>query len=146
VPRRHRPPYWLDRRRLHHPCTLALVDVPDASHRGWSPTSWSLDPSLTSALHRSRSISTTHLYLTFSSSSTTASEFHTCIIQAKRHVVHIAFIIVGLVTTQSTLWITLTITHHKTNTQGYLSTLCLHCHNHTCWSLSWKVWLLNSHE
>jgi hypothetical protein len=31
-----------------------------------------------------------------------------------------------LVTTQPTSWITLTITHHKTNTQGYLSTLCSH--------------------
>jgi hypothetical protein len=37
VPRRHRPPSWLDWRRLRHPCTLALVDVPDVSHRGWSP-------------------------------------------------------------------------------------------------------------
>jgi hypothetical protein len=36
-PRHHRPPSWLDRRRLHHPCTLALVDVSDVSHRGWSP-------------------------------------------------------------------------------------------------------------
>ena len=44
----------------------------------------SLSPSLTSALHRSRSIGTTRLYLTFTSPSTTASELHTC--EAKRHV------------------------------------------------------------
>jgi hypothetical protein len=38
------------------PCALALVDVLDVSHHGWSPASWSLSPSLTSVLHRSRSI------------------------------------------------------------------------------------------
>jgi hypothetical protein len=62
--------------------------------------------------------------LTFTSPSATASMLHTCTTQAKRHVAHKAFAKVGLVTTQPTSWITLTITHHKTNTQGYLSTLC----------------------
>jgi hypothetical protein len=61
--------------------------------------------------------------LTFTSSSTTASMLHTCTPRAKRHA-HIAFAMIGLVTTQPTSWITLTITYHKTNTQGYLSTLC----------------------
>jgi hypothetical protein len=88
--------------------------------------SWSLGLSLTSVLHYSRSVGTARLYLPFSSPLTTAFELHTCTTQAKRHVAHIAFAIVGLVTTQPTSWITLTITHHKTNTQGYLSTLCSH--------------------
>jgi hypothetical protein len=83
-------------------------------------------PSLTSALYRSRSIGTVHLYLTFSSLSTTTIELHTCTTQAKRHVAYIAFVMVELITTQPTLWITLIITHHKTNTQRYLSTLCSH--------------------
>jgi hypothetical protein len=81
-------------------------------------------PSLTSVLHRSRSIDTARFYLTFTSPSTTASELHTCTTRVKRHVAYIAFAMVGLVTTQPTLWITLTITHYKTNTQRYLSTLC----------------------
>jgi hypothetical protein len=62
--------------------------------------------------------------LTFTSPSTTASVLHTCTPRAKRHAARIAFAMVGLVTTQPTSWITLIITHHKTNTQGYLSTLC----------------------
>jgi hypothetical protein len=45
------------------------------------PASWSL------VLHRSWSISTTCPYLTFSSSSTTAFELHTCTPKVKRHVV-----------------------------------------------------------
>jgi hypothetical protein len=61
--------------------------------------------------------------LTFTLLSTTISVLYTCTSRAKRHA-HIAFAMVGLVTTQPTSWITLTITHHKTNTQGYLSTLC----------------------
>jgi hypothetical protein len=61
--------------------------------------------------------------LTFTSPSATASVLHTCTTQAKRHVAHKAFAKVWLVTTQPTSWITLTITHHKMNTQGYLSTL-----------------------
>jgi hypothetical protein len=44
-----------------------------------------LGPNLTSVLHRSRSIGTARLYLTFTSPSTTASELHTCISQAKRY-------------------------------------------------------------
>jgi hypothetical protein len=68
------------------PCTLARVDVPDVSHRGWLPDLWSLGPSLTFALHRSQSIGTARPYSTFTSSSTTASKLYTCIIQAKRHV------------------------------------------------------------
>jgi hypothetical protein len=82
------------------------------------PASWSLGPSLTFALHRSWSIGMAHVYLTFTSPSTTASELHTCTTQAKRHVAHIAFAMVGLVTTQPSSWITLTITHHKTNHKG----------------------------
>jgi hypothetical protein len=80
--------------------------------------SWSLGPSPTSALHRSRFIGMTCLYLTFTSPSTTASELHTCTTQAKRHVAHIAFAMVGLVTTQSSSWITLTITYHKMKRKG----------------------------
>jgi hypothetical protein len=104
----------LTRSTLSLSSTLALVDISDVSHRDWSPASWSLGPSLTSALHCSRSIGMARLYLTFFSLSTTASELHTCTTQAKRHVAHIAFAM-GLVTTQPTLWITLTIIHHKTN-------------------------------
>jgi hypothetical protein len=66
-----------------------------------------------SVLHRSQSIGVARLYLTFTSPSTTASELHTCTIQAKRRVAHIAFAMVVLVTTQPSSWITLTITHHK---------------------------------
>jgi hypothetical protein len=81
------------------------------------PASWSLGPSLMSALHHSRSIGMARLYLTFTSPSTTASELHTCTTRAKRHVAHIAFVMVGLVTTQHS-WITLIITHHKTKHKG----------------------------
>jgi hypothetical protein len=102
--------------------SMSQVSATAAGHLAF----WSLGPSLTSVLHRSRSIGTARLYLTFSSPSTTASELHTYTTQAKRHVAHLAFAMVGLVTTQPISWITLTITHHKTNTQGYLSTLCSH--------------------
>jgi hypothetical protein len=63
--------------------------------------------------------------LTFTSPSTTASVLHTRTPRAKRHA-HIAFAMAGLVTTQPTSWITLTITHHKINAQRYLSTLRSH--------------------
>jgi hypothetical protein len=76
-------------------------------------------PSFTPSVHQHGTSS-----LTFTSPSATTSVLHTCTTQAKRHVAHKAFAKVGLVTTQPTSWITLTITHHKTNTQGYLSTLC----------------------
>jgi hypothetical protein len=93
---------------------MSQVWATTASH----PSSWSLGPNLTSALHRSRSVGTARPYLTFTSPSTTASKLHTCTTQAKRHVTHIAFTMVGLVTTQPSSWITLTITHHKTNHKG----------------------------
>jgi hypothetical protein len=127
--------------------SISQVSASAASH----PTSWSLGPSLTFVLHRSRSIGTARLYLTFSSPSTTASVLHTCTPRAKRHVAHKAFAKVGLVTTQPTSWITLTITHHKTNTQGYLSTLCSHLRciynqprstsGHAC--TLWSIYLQN---
>jgi hypothetical protein len=82
------------------------------------PASWSLSRSLMSALHRSRSIGTTRLYLTLTPPLTTASKLDTCITQGKRHVKHIAFAMVGLVTTQLSSWITLTVTHHKTKHKG----------------------------
>jgi hypothetical protein len=71
---------------------------------------------LTSVLHHCRSVGMARLYLTFTSSSTAAFELYTCTTQGRRHVTHIAFTMVGLVTTQPTSWFTLTITHHKTNT------------------------------
>jgi hypothetical protein len=76
-------------------------------------------------------LSARHILLDLHPPSTTASVLHTCTPRAKRHAAHIAFAMVGLVTTQPTSWITLTITHHKTNTQGYLSTLCSHKKKHT---------------
>jgi hypothetical protein len=125
-----RPLSWLgqhDHSHVHLRLSMSQMSTTAAGH----PASWSLGPSLMSALHRSRSVGAARLYLTFTSASTTASELHTCTTQAKRHVAHIAFAMVGLVTTQPTLWITLTITHHKTNTYEYLLTLCsqLHAHN-----------------
>jgi hypothetical protein len=65
-------------------------------------------PSFTPQVHRHDTSS-----LTFTSPSATVSMLHTCTTQAKRHVAHKAFAKVGLVTTQPTSWITLTITHHK---------------------------------
>jgi hypothetical protein len=61
-------------------CPQVLATV--AGH----PASWSLGPSLTSVLHRSQTIGTARLYLTFTSPSTIAFELHTCAPQAKRHV------------------------------------------------------------
>jgi hypothetical protein len=100
------------------PCALALVDVPDISHHGWSPGL--LVPQSKPHVRPSPlpSISTAHLYLTFTPPLTTAFELHTYTIQVKRHVVYIAFVMVGLVTTQSSSWIMLTITHHKTKHKG----------------------------
>jgi hypothetical protein len=112
-----RPPSWLGQHghsHVHLRLSMSQVSVTVASH----PASWSLGLSLTSALHRSQSIGTARLYLTFTSPSTTVSELHTCSTQAKRHVAHIAFAMVGLVTTQPSSWITLTITHHKTKHMG----------------------------
>jgi hypothetical protein len=86
VPRCHRPLSWLDQRRLHHPCTLVFVDVPDVSHRGWSPGLLVPQSKPHVHLHSSRSVSTACLYLTFTSPSTTASEFHICTPQTNRHV------------------------------------------------------------
>jgi hypothetical protein len=50
------------------------------------PAFWSFGLSLTFVLHHFRSIGMARPYLTFTSSSTTTSEFHTCAPQAKRHV------------------------------------------------------------
>jgi hypothetical protein len=82
------------------------------------PASWSFSPKIMSDLHHSRSIGTAHLYLSFTPPLITASELHTCTTQAKKHVAHITFVMVGLVTTQPSSWITLTITHHKTKHKG----------------------------
>jgi hypothetical protein len=83
-------------------------------------------PSFTPPVHRHGTSS-----LTFTSPSATASVLHTCTTQAKRHVAHKDFTKVALVTTQPISWITLRITHHKTNTQGYSSTLCSQYSNKT---------------
>jgi hypothetical protein len=112
-----RPPSWLsqhDHSHVHLHLLMSQMLATAASHLA----SWSLSPSLMSAIHYSRSIGTTRLYLTFTQPSTTASELHTYTTQAKRHVTHIAFAMVGLVTTQPSSWITLTITHHKTKHKG----------------------------
>jgi hypothetical protein len=101
--------------------SMSQVSATAASH----PASGSLGPSLTSVLHPSGP-SARHVLLDLHLAVATASVLHTCTTQAKRHVAHKAFTKAGLVTTQPTSWITLTITHHKTNTQGYLSTLCSH--------------------
>ena len=63
-------------------CRCPQVSATAASH----PASWSLGPSLASALHHSRSVGTARLYLTFTLPLTTVSELHTCASQAKRHV------------------------------------------------------------
>jgi hypothetical protein len=107
------------------PCTLVLVDVPDVSHRGWSPgllIPWSKPHVCPSPLQVHRH--TTRLYLTFSSPSTTASDLYTCTPQAKRYVAHIAYAMVMSVTSSTYLWITLTITYHKTHRKS-TSRLCV---------------------
>jgi len=112
-----RPPSWFGQHghsHVHLHSSMSQMSATTAGH----PASWSVSPSLTSALHRSRSVSTTRLYLTFSSLSTTVSELHIWTPQAKRHVGHIAFAIVMLVANSNYSWITLTITHHKTNHKG----------------------------
>jgi hypothetical protein len=76
--------------------------------------------------HHSRFIGMTRLYLTFTPPSTTVFELHTCTTQAKRYVAHIAFAMVGLITTQPSSWITLTITHHKTKHKGTFQP-CVRC-------------------
>jgi L-lactate permease len=112
-----RPPSGLGQHghsHIHLHLLMSQMSATAADH----PASWSLGPSLTSALHHFRSIGTARLYLTFTPPSTTVSEHHTCTTQAKRHVAHIAFVMIGLVITQPFSWITLTITHHKTKHKG----------------------------
>jgi hypothetical protein len=111
------PPSWLGQHGHSHVHLRLSMSQMSATMAGL-PASWSLGPSLTSVLHHSRSISTARLYLTFTLSSTTASKLHTCTTQAKRHVAHISFAMVELVTTQPSSWITLIITHHKTKHKG----------------------------
>jgi hypothetical protein len=68
------------------PCILTLVDIQMSATVASHQASWSLGPSFTFVLHRSRSIGTVRPYLTITSPSTTVSELHTCTPQAKRHV------------------------------------------------------------
>jgi hypothetical protein len=104
-----------------HACRCPKCQPARLATRPPGPLVQASRPSFTPQVHRYGTSS-----LTFTSPSATISVLHTCTTQAKRHVAHKAFAKVGLITTQPTSWITLTITHHKTNTQGYLSTLCSH--------------------
>jgi hypothetical protein len=99
--------------------SMSQVSAIAASH----PAFGSLGPSLTSVLHPSgpsawHVLLDLHLVVGYR---LRAPHLHNT---SQETVAHKAFVKVGLVTTQHTSWITLTITHHKTNTQGYLSTLC----------------------
>jgi isopentenyl phosphate kinase len=100
-------------------CRCPKCQSPRLATRSPGPLVQASCPSFTPSVHRHGTSS-----LTFTSPSAIVSVLHTYTTQAKRHVVHKTFAKVGLVTAQPTSWITLTITHHKTNTQGYLSTLC----------------------
>ena len=86
VPRRHRPQSYdlIDAVFIIHILLHSSMSQMSATAAGHL-ASWSLGPSLTSAIQCSRSIGTTRLYLTFTLPSTTASELHTCAPQAKRH-------------------------------------------------------------
>jgi hypothetical protein len=127
-------------------CRCPKCQPPRLATRPPGPSVQASRPSFTPPVHRHGTSS-----LTFTLPSSTASVLHTCTTQAKRHVAHKAFAKVGLVTTQPTSWITLTITHHKTNTQGYLSTLCSHLRciynqprstsGHAC--TLWSIYLQN---
>jgi hypothetical protein len=69
-------------------CTLACRCPPSVSHpRSFFRPSRSLDPSLTSTVHRSQSIGMTHSTWP-SAYASTASMFHTCTPQVKRHVIY----------------------------------------------------------
>jgi hypothetical protein len=102
-------------------CRCPKCQPPRLATRPPGPSVQASRASFTPPVHRHGTSS-----LTFTSPSTTASVLHTCTTQAKRHVAHKAFAKVELVTTQPTSWVTLIITHHKMNTQRYLSTLCSH--------------------
>jgi hypothetical protein len=83
------------------------------------PAFWSLGLSIMSVLYHSQSIGRARAYLTFTSPSTTASELHTCAPQVKKHVTQ-----PKVPKLNPKTQITLTITHHKSEPQGYISTLC----------------------
>jgi hypothetical protein len=95
-------PSWLGQ----HGHSLVQMSATMAGH----PPYQFLDPSLTSVLHRSRSIDMARPYFPFISPSTTASELHTCASKSRDMLHNLTHAMVSS-QTQSKTRITLTITH-----------------------------------
>jgi hypothetical protein len=103
-------------------CRCPQVSATVASH----PVSWSLGPSLTSVLHRSGSINTARHVPTWPlphhrPSSPSSTHAH----HKPRDMLHNPTHAMVSSQTQPKTQITFTITHHKSEPQGHISTLCL---------------------